>query len=674
MTTSPTLVDQIKNQGNIIRKLKESKSAKEEIESAVKELKALKLKFDETKPLSSVYKFEKEKVDYLLKQRFFMDQSFSIYGGVSGFIDFGPMGCAVKNNIINLWRNFFINSANSVYEIDCPVITYDKVFEASGHVAKFIDYKVKDVKTGDCFRLDHLISANLKMILKKKHSDVENEKINKILAQIDGYDVNQMQQLINEYKIKSPVTGNDLSEPTKFNLMFSTKIGAAGHLQGYLRPETAQGMFLNFANLLKFNDNKLPFAAAQIGKAYRNEISPRSGLIRCREFLLAEIEYFYDSSDGGKHSEFTDSIQKTIITLYSSDKQLENSPAFKISIGEALDQKIIQKENVAYYIAKIFHFLKKIGINTELIRFRQHLPNEMAHYACDCWDAEILMSSGWVECVGCSDRSCYDLDQHSKHSGISLIANKVLEKPLEKMQEIVKISKRNISRKYTSQTSNIVSKINAMSFDDKKQMCNEIEKIKFFNLKINKDVYQINSDMVSIKTEKFTIHIEDIHPHVIEPSFGIGRIMQALFEHSIRTRKDDENRTFLSLPVISAPYKCSVIPLSKHDDLIPVANLISTNLRKIHIAHRIETSSSSIGKMYARTDQLGIPYAVTIDFDSVRVSPSTVTIRERDSMEQIRIPVTDVCYTLNLIIDQPDSGWNTTREKYGLFKNQINKI
>ena len=186
-------------------------------------------------------------------------------------------------------------------------------------------------------------------------------------------------------------------------------------LKGFLRPETAQGIFVNFKRLLEFNQGKLPFAAAQIGCAFRNEISPRSGLIRVREFTMAEIEHFCDPFDKS-HPKFEE-VKSTEVLLYSADCQMEGRSVYKTSIAEAVAQKTIANETLGYFMARIQQFLVKIGVDPVKLRFRQHMANEMAHYACDCWDAELLTSYGWVECVGCADRSAYDLSQHSKATG-----------------------------------------------------------------------------------------------------------------------------------------------------------------------------------------------------------------------------------------------------------------
>jgi len=206
--------------------------------------------------------------------------------------------------------------------------------------------------------------------------------------------------------------------------MFVTSIGPGGKRTGYMRPETAQGIFIQFRRLAQFFRNKLPFGVVQIGKSYRNEISPRQGVIRLREFTQAEIEYFVHP-ERKEHEKF-DLVKDEVVPLLPAERQMDENlsddeKVIKISIGEAVEKGIIRHQTIAYFIALTKRFLEAIGIDKDKIRFRQHLPNEMAHYAIDCWDAEIYTERfGWIECVGIADRTDYDLRSHSAHSGVEL--------------------------------------------------------------------------------------------------------------------------------------------------------------------------------------------------------------------------------------------------------------
>lgn len=249
-----------------------------------------------------------------------------------------------------------------------------------------------------------------------------------------------MGAILKKFEMRSPLTNNELTEPMEFNLMFATQIGPTGLVKGFLRPETAQGIFVNFKRLLEFNQGRLPFAAAQIGNAFRNEISPRSGLIRVREFTMAEIEHFCDPNLKD-HPKFVDVADYKMI-LYSACNQMDGKSADSISIGDAVKQGLVANETLGYFMARIAQFLVKVGIVPERLRFRQHMGNEMAHYACDCWDAECLTSYGWIECVGCADRSAYDLTQHTNATGVKLVAEKKL--PAPKTVEVFNLIKTNL--------------------------------------------------------------------------------------------------------------------------------------------------------------------------------------------------------------------------------------
>lgn len=241
----------------------------------------------------------------------------------------------------------------------------------------------------------------------------------------------ELDEVIVKYKIKAPDTNNDLLPAYKFNLMFDTPIGPQGAIKGYLRPETAQGHFVNFRKLLEFNGGKIPFASASIGLGFRNEISPRSGLLRVREFTMAEIEHYVDPVNKN-HKKFA-LVKDMKLPLWSGKNQKEGKGVINdLTLEEAVNQKTIDNETLAYFLARSYIFLTRIGISTSGIRFRQHTEKEMAHYASDCWDAEVETSYGWIEVAGHADRTCYDLSAHSKVSGVELCASRLLPKPIVK--------------------------------------------------------------------------------------------------------------------------------------------------------------------------------------------------------------------------------------------------
>merc|ERR1739838_230126 len=655
----------VKEQGDLVRQLKTDKAPENDVKKAVAELKQRKKKLEERELelRPSEASFDRAKMEDLLKRRFFYDQSFAIYGGVTGQYDFGPMGCAMKSNLINAWRSFFILE-EQMLEVDCTMLTPETVLKASGHVDRFADLMVKDMKNGECFRLDHFIKSHLEKVKADKKTDAATKaRCDDIEIKLEGMAKGEMAAIIREFDMKSPLTGNDLSEPIEFNLMFQTNIGPTGLIKGFLRPETAQGIFINFKRLLEFNQGRLPFAAAQIGNAFRNEISPRSGLIRVREFTMAEIEHFLDPEDKN-HPKF-DSVKDVEVSLYSACCQMEAKSVYKTTIGKAVEEKTIDNQTLGYFIARIQQFLEKAGVDVSKMRFRQHMANEMAHYAKDCWDAELLTSYGWVECVGCADRSAFDLQAHSKATGVSLVAEKKLSEA--KTVEITEMvpNKQVMGKAFKKEAKSVSDLLANLSLEDITTFESELESKGEFQLN---DSVKITKDMVQVKRQTKQVHVEKFTPSVIEPSFGIGRIMYAIFEHNFAVRKEDEQRTFLTLPPSIAPLKASVLPLSGNPEFTPLVKQLSKALTEVEVSHKVDDSSGAIGKRYARTDEVAIPYGICVDFDSLK-EPHTVTLRERDSMKQVRMPIEDVAPVVRAMSHDKMS-WQQVTEKYPKFEQQ----
>lgn len=662
------LREAVKEMGDIVKHLKENNAPELDVKKAVNELKARK-KILEDKELELAppeVGFERARMEDLLKRRFFYDQSFSIYGGVAGQYDFGPMGCAMKSNMLNLWRNHFVLE-EQMLEVDCSILTPEPVLKASGHVDRFADLMVKDLKNGECFRLDHLIKAHLeKLIADKKTPPEKKSEYEDIVVKLDGMTKEEMNSLLRKFNIRSPITDNELSDAIEFSLMFNTTIGPSGLIKGYLRPETAQGIFVNFKRLLNFNQGRLPFAAAQIGNSFRNEISPRSGLIRVREFTMAEIEHFVDP-DQKQHPKFN-SVKNLSLTLYSACNQMDGKPAEIKKVGDAVNEKIIANETLGYFMARIHLFLVKVGVDPKRLRFRQHMSNEMAHYATDCWDAECKTSYGWVECVGCADRSCYDLTQHTKATGVKLVAEKKLPEP--KTIEVVECQpqKNIIGKIFKREAKDVIETLTSLDEEAIAKLNKELEGKGNYTLNVKDKEYNITPDMIAIKRFQKNIHVEEIVPAVIEPSFGIGRIMYAIWEHNFRTRDDDEMKTFFALPATIAPVKCSVLPLGNNPEFAPFVKEISEELTRYDVSHKVDDSSGSIGRRYVRTDEIAIPFAVTIDFDTLK-EPHSVTLRDRDSMEQIRAPLDDIPPLINDLANGRRT-WEAVKAQYPKFEKQ----
>nr|XP_027224627.1 glycine--tRNA ligase-like [Penaeus vannamei] len=299
-------------------------------------------------------------------------------------------------------------------------------------------------------------------------------------------------------------------------------------------------------------------------------------------------------------------------------------------------QGMVANETLGYYMARIYQYLLKIGINPKKLRFRQHLSNEMAHYACDCWDAECLTSYGWIECVGCADRSAYDLGQHTKASGVRLSVERPLKEPRIVDAVAAVPDKGIIGKTFKKDAKAVQEALASLSNEVAEKMDKALSEAGEYEL----NGFKLTRAMVpSFKREQKKVHVEEYIPSVVEPSFGVGRVLYSLLEHSFRVREDDDKRTYFSLPPIVAPVKVSVLPLSNKPEFIPFTVQLSNDLTELNISSRIDDSTGSIGRRYARTDEIAIPFGVTIDFDTCNNTPNTVTLRERDSTEQVRMPV-----------------------------------
>ncbi|GFQ04660.1 glycine--tRNA ligase 1 mitochondrial [Phtheirospermum japonicum] len=574
-----------------------------------------------------------------LERRLFYTPSFKIYSGVAGLYDYGPPGCAVKANVLAFWRQHFVLEENML-EVDCPCVTPEVVLKASGHVEKFTDLMVKDEKTGTCYRADHLLKDYCKEKL-EKDTNLSSEKtaeLKHVLAMLDDFSAEELGAKIKGYGIIAPDTKNALSDPYPFNLMFQT----------YMRPETAQGIFVNFKELYYYNGKKLPFAAAQIGQAFRNEISPRQGLLRVREFTLAEIEHFVDPEDKS-HPKFYE-VSKLEFLMFPREDQVSGRQARRIPIGEAVSQGIVNNETLGYFIGRVYLFLTQLGIDKDRLRFRQHLANEMAHYAADCWDAEIECSYGWIECVGIADRSAFDLRAHTDKSGVLLVAHEKYAEPREVEKLVIAPVKKELGLAFKANQKMVVEALEAMGEKEAMEMKSALEakeEAEFQVCTLNK-VVTIKKNMVSISKEKKKEHQRVFTPSVIEPSFGIGRIIYCLYEHSFYTRanKDgDEQLNVFRFPPLVAPIKCTVFPLVQNQQYEEVAKKIAKSLTAFGISYKIDMTGTSIGKKYARTDELGVPLAITVD------STTSVTVRERDSKQQIRVNVDEVASLVKSVTD-----------------------
>jgi glycyl-tRNA synthetase len=533
-----------------------------------------------------------DKIMMLAKRRGFIYPSFEIYGGVAGFYDYGPLGSRLKLNIENLWRNFFTLKDNCI-EINTPTITLHEVLNASGHVEEFTDLTVDCKKCKQSYKVEDIIE------------DI-------------GVD-----EAIKQNKIKCPSCGNNLKDAYPVNLMFSTKIGIGTERDAFLRPETAQGIFIDFHLLYRYAREKLPFGVIQVGRGYRNEVSPRQGIIRLREFSMAEAEVFIDPEEK-THPNFEKEKAKEL-------KLYDNVNEIKLSVEDAVEKGVINNQALAYYMYLTQEFLFSAGIDSKKFRFRKHADNELAHYATECWDAEIFSERfGWIECVGIADRSAYDLKSHIDSSGKDMYAVRKYEEP--KTAEIKKIVPKmnKLGPIFKGNAGKIKTILENRKIDDEKGLTITLDGKP---VEIPENCYEI----VKIKEKKFG---EKFVPHVIEPSFGIDRILYCIIEHSYcEGEKKGEEYKILKLSPIIAPIKVGVLPLTNDERLVKIANEINNRLRDAGLFTYYD-ESGSIGRRYARMDEVGTPFCITIDHDSIK--DNTVTIRNRDTTKQIRKKFDDV--------------------------------
>ncbi|KAI8998198.1 hypothetical protein BC832DRAFT_532888 [Gaertneriomyces semiglobifer] len=662
------LKDRITKQGDVVKTLKAEKATKERIQDEVAKLLKLKEELEQLVKQQAEEeaktKFDRAALESLLLKRFFFAPAFEIYGGIAGLYDYGPPGCALQNNILALWRQHFVLEEDML-EVECTNLTPEAVLKTSGHVERFADYMVKDSKTGDIFRADHLVKQVLnqrldddgikvpmvdaKGKLKPKIEPLTSDQRSEyevILETLDNYQGEALHHLIRRLEIRAPETLNEVTEPVLFNLMFETQIGPTGQFKSYLRPETAQGHFLNFKRLYEFNTGQMPFASASVGKSFRNEISPRQGLLRVREFTMAEIEHYVDPLKKD-HPRFAE-VRDIVVPLYSATNQEAAAGPVKMSIGEAVEKGIINNQTLGYFVARIYLFLVKIGIEPERLRMRQHMQNEMAHYATDCWDAEIKSSYGWIECVGCADRSAYDLTAHTNQTGQKLIVREQLPEPVVEDKLVLEVNKKLFGTTFKKDSKAVQGYLDSLQIPDQKgSPSGEWDARKVQALKDQLEAgngkakitgdgkdYELTKDLITIENRTFTTHIREYIPSVIEPSFGIGRILYQLLEHSYYVREGDEQRAVLKFPPCVAPIKALVLPISHDDTFTPYLKEVVIGLRKFNITNRVDDSASTIGRRYSRNDELGTPFAVTVDFQTAQ--DQTVTLRERDSTRQIR--------------------------------------
>ena len=446
-----------------------------------------------------------DKILSISKRRGFVFQSSEIYGGLGSTWDYGPLGVELKRHVKEAWWRSVVLDRDDMVGLDAAILMHSQVWVASGHVENFTDPLVECRSCNRRFRLDHLAEA----------------------AGIEMDPANPAKSL---EALACPDCGGELGDPRQFNLMFKTFMGPVEETASevHLRPETAQGIFVNFANVVNSTRKKLPFGIAQIGKAFRNEITPGNFTFRTREFEQMEIEYF---------------------------------------VKPGTDEEWLQK-----WVQSRLEWYVEYGIRRENLRLRQHGSDELAHYAKDCYDIEYRFPWGWAELEGIASRTDYDLRQHAEHSGQDLTY-----------------------------------------FDEE-------TKSRYF-------------------------------PYVVEPSGGLDRGVLAFWLDSYNEEPDGEAvRIVCRLHRKLAPVTVAVLPLSRNDKLVSTVQDVHARLRR-HFTTQFD-DAQSIGRRYRRQDEIGTPYCVTVDFDSL--DDQQVTIRDRDTMHQSRVPIDDL---VSVLQDKLEHGW-----------------
>ncbi len=563
-----------------------------------------------------------EKVNELARRRGFLWPAFELYGGAAGFYDYGPLGAPLKRRIENIWRQYFV-IAEGFAEIEAPTIGVEGIYQASGHLSGFSDPLTGCKECKEVYRADHLI----------KH----------IIEVPDALSNEEIYKCIQENEIGCPECGGELSEVYEFNLMFKTMIGPGNKMTGYMRPETAQGMFINFPRLLRYFRDSLPFAAVQIGKSFRNEISPRQGVIRLREFTQAEAEIFIDPRDK-THPRFAE-VKDIRMKFYSQQAQ-EKGEEEEMTFGEAVERGIVAHQTLAYYVARTYQFLLAVGVAPDKLRFRQHKSDEMAHYAADCWDAEVLLDRlGWIEIVGVADRTDYDLLAHTSVSKVNLSVFVHYDQPVKRQKLVVKPDFKALGPRFKSKAKAVAEALKALSAEE---LTGDRTGDKI-RVVVDGESIEIEKDLVSFESVEEEVRGEDIVPHVIEPSFGIDRILYTVLDHSYyEDVADSETRAVLRFKPAVAPIEVAVLPLMDRKELVVPARKILEELRCRGMRVDYDTSGS-IGRRYRRNDEVGTPYEVTVDYETLE--QATVTIRDRDSMQQIKVPQWQVADKLQALLN-----------------------
>jgi len=568
---------------------------------------------------------EVDRVAELAKRRGFFIQTAAVYGGVGGFYTYGPEGTPLKDNITDSWRERFVTRQGNM-EIDAPTVMPETVFDASGHLDTFDDMIVECPECNGSHRADHLVEDNT------------------AIDEAESFAPAEVGELIADNDIACPTCGVALAgEPVEeFNLMFETNIGPGTASPGYLRPETAQGIFVDFPQLAEYARNQLPFGVAQVGRAYRNEISPRKALVRVREFSQAELEQFVDPETDDPPLDWVADVS---LPLYpASQQETDNGGRQELTVREAVDRGVIESDWIAFYLGLARDWYDSIGVDMDRFRYRQHLPGERSHYAADCWDAETEIAGDWVEVTGFAYRGSYDLDKHAEHSGESFSVFKQYNDPVTVERPAVDPDMSELGPAFGSVAGDVADTLAERAGDDPDAFAGET-----VTVEVDGETYDVPVEHTGFAVERVTESGEHVTPHVIEPSFGLGRLVYTVLVHAFREDEvDGDDRQYLAVPPAVAPTTVGVFPLMDRDGLADYAKEVAGRLRRAGLSVSYD-DAGAIGRRYRRQDEVGTPFCVTVDYDTLE--GDTVTVRDRDSTDQRRVPVDGLAETLGRLRD-----------------------
>ncbi|MCX8204324.1 MAG: glycine--tRNA ligase [Candidatus Nezhaarchaeota archaeon] len=559
-----------------------------------------------------------EKVMELAQRRGFFWPSTELYGGVGGFLDFGPLGAVLKRKVEEKWRRWFVHRHQDlIVEIETPVVMIGRVFEASGHVEHFTDYVVDCTECRRKYRADHMVEEATG------------------LRGLERLSPRELSQLIEERGVKCPECGGRLSEVKTFNLLFRTFIGPYTENVAYARPEAAQGMFVNFARVFRLMRGKLPLGIAQVGKVLRNEVSPRQGPIRLREFTIMELELFFNPE--APSCPFISAVEDVELPLLTEeDVEAGRKSPRRVKVREAVEEGLIKTEWNAYFMALSKSFLESLGVPSERQMFVAKLPGERAHYAVQVYDQLVNLERwGWVEVSGHAYRTDYDLKRHMEASGQDL---SVYYGPggLESRRLALKPVIEAIKESFGSEASRVLKELSSLSPERAYADLRSKGYVEVAGLKLTSSHLLVREEVE--KASKCVV------PHVAEPSFGAERLIYVVMEYAYTERN---GRVVLSLPVDLAPIEVVVLPLLSRDGLPELAQRVYRLLADSGL--RVDyDESGSIGRRYARADEVGVPVAVTIDYQSL--VDGTVTLRNRDTWRQVRASINELPEKLKMYL------------------------